>query len=66
MERRDPVEFDQKYKEVFSQIDEEVRQEIGGPGYHRQFWMTKKRILKEKYGIDWKSPPEMNPTIEYD
>ena len=66
MERRDPIEFELKYKDVFSQIDEEVRQEIGGPGYHRQFWSTKKRILKEKYGIDWKSPAEMNPTIEYD
>lgn len=64
MEQRDPTEFDPKYKEIFSHIDKEVRQELGGPGYHREFWTTKKRILKEKYGADWKTPAEMNPTIE--
>lgn len=24
------------------------------------------RILLEEYGIDWKSPPEMNPDVMYD
>jgi hypothetical protein len=30
------------------------------------FWDCKKRILRESYGIDWKSPKELNPHIWYD
>ncbi len=29
-------------------------------------WALKKRILKEKYGITWYSPAELNPEIKYD
>jgi len=30
------------------------------------FWGEKKRILKEKYGINWKTPAELNPETMYD
>ena len=29
-------------------------------------WALQKRILKEKYGITWYSPDELNPEIIYD
>lgn len=29
-------------------------------------WTLQKRILKEKYGITWYSPDELNPEIIYD
>jgi hypothetical protein len=29
-------------------------------------WRLQKRILKEQFGIDWKTPAEMNPDIRYD
>lgn len=29
------------------------------------YWNTKKRILKDKFGIDWKSPADMNPEIRF-
>ena len=29
-------------------------------------WDIEKRILKERYNIDWKSPEETNPYINYD
>jgi len=31
-----------------------------------RFWLVKKRILKRKYGIDWKTPAELNPNINYE
>ena len=37
-----------------------------GMGFCHVIWRHKKRILKEQYGIDWKSPAEMNPHIWYD
>ena len=29
-------------------------------------WALQKRILKEKYGITWYTPAELNPDIKYD
>lgn len=37
-----------------------------GPGYCHLFWQTKKRILKEKFNIDWLTPAEKNPDIRFD
>ena len=69
MERRDPIESDPKYKEILSSIDKELEEELGDSifmGYCHVLWAKKKQILKERYGIDWKSPAELNPTIEFD
>ncbi len=69
MEIRDPIENDPKYKEIFTRVEMEVEQELGNyrpMGYCHMFWSMKKQILKEKYGIDWKTPAELNPTTEYD
>ncbi|MBU2579989.1 hypothetical protein KKF19_03500 [Patescibacteria group bacterium] len=35
-------------------------------GYCHLFWDEQKRILKDKYGIDWKTPAERNPGVCYD
>lgn len=29
-------------------------------------WEIQKRILKEKYNVDWKSPQDKNPNIHFD
>jgi hypothetical protein len=68
----DPIENDPQYKGVFLKIDVEVKKKLEGHpmqgklGYCHIFWETKKKILKEKYGIDWKSPAEMNPDVFFD
>jgi len=41
----------------------EVMSQIGS--CHR-LWAIQKQILKEKYGITWYSPDELNPEIIYD
>ena len=29
-------------------------------------WAIQKKILKERYGIDWKTPQERNPGVRFD
>lgn len=62
MERRDPIENDPKYKEILSSVDQEIEQQLGDSrpmGYCHVFWSMKKQILKDRFGIDWKSPAEL-------
>lgn len=68
----DPVEKDPRYTSVFEGIDAEVDAILkdhpmrGRMGFCHIIWETKKEILKEKYGIPWKTPAEMNPHILFD
>ncbi len=70
--KHDPIEDDPKYKNAFDAIDTEVDEILkddpwrGHTGFGHVFWNTKKKLLKEKYGIDWRSPREMNPHIIFD
>ena len=67
---RDPVEDTEEYKniedELQRELDEIFKDSPRRLGFCHVYWATKKRILKEKYGIDWKSPKEMNPGVIYD
>jgi len=68
----DPIEKDPKYRNIFRKIDAEVDEALkddpskGKLGYCHIFWDTKQEMLKEKYGISWKTPTEMNPEILFD
>jgi hypothetical protein len=39
---------------------------IGHMGFCHSYWPARKRILKEKYNIDWQTPAEKDPWIIYD
>jgi len=71
-ERVDPLETDPKYKNIFESIDAETtsalekRHIFPQLGYCHAFWDMKKKILKRKYRLDWKSPSEINPSTSYD
>ena len=39
---------------------------IRSASYAHVYWAEKKRILREDYGIEWKTPGEMNPQIRFD
>ena len=59
------------YLGIKEQLDIEIKKEIGdkldyGLGYCHLYWETKKRILKEKYNIEWLSPAELNPMVFFD
>ncbi len=69
MEKIDPIESDPKYKEILSSVDKEIEKKYGDSppmGYCHMLWAKKKQILKEKHGIDWKSPADLNPHIQFD
>lgn len=69
---RDPVEDDPRHAVVFRNIDDEVKALLadhprrGSEGFVNIYWETKKRLLKNRYGIDWRSPGEMNPQVIFD
>ena len=68
----DPQEDDPQLKMAFAAADREADEELaenslrGEMGFCHVFWETKKRILREKYGIRWQSPPDMNPIMLFD
>lgn len=70
--RRDPIETDPNYAEAFRTIDDEVKAELSndptyrGPGDFDRYWQAKKALLKRRYGIEWKTPGEMNPDVMFD
>ena len=37
-----------------------------GARQQREYWAVKKEMLREKYGIDWRSPAERYPHIIFD
>ena len=51
------------------EVDRKVNSIIGEEDYlgrcHR-FWAVKKQILRDEYGVDWKTPSEEYPTIIFD
>lgn len=79
--KHDPIEETDEYKAVVDEVDrlaqekvdEKVREierehpllGIQIPTSHR-FAYEKKKILKEKYGIEWRSVIEMNPGVIFD
>lgn len=61
----DPIEDDPKVRPYLEAAGKEASEENKGakaPAYFR----IKKRILKEKYGIDWRTPAELNPDWAFD
>ena len=65
----DPIESTKPYKKVKNKVDREVKRIMRNDptqrGRQYTMWYHKKRILKEKYGISWRSPAEMNPHIDF-
>ena len=66
----DPVEQTPEYQKIADElealIDEELKDVPRGLGFCHIYWSVKKRILKEKYNIDWRSPAERYPFIRFD
>lgn len=69
--RYDPIEDDPAVQPFLRAAEQEAREapENQGErpkGWVHGFWRVKKRILKEKYGVDWQSPADMNPRVAFD
>ena len=64
----DGFAFIDDYEKICKEIEPEIIKEIGewidyGMGYCHLYWKVKKRILREKYKINWRTPSELNPNI---
>ena len=54
-------------REAEKEVEKDWGTDLKGKlGYCHFVWRYKKRILKEKYGIDWLTPAERNPNIRFD
>lgn len=66
----DPLEKDPVYAEIIKKAEEEAEKNIARlakkNGHSYFLWMEQKRILKDKYNLNWKSPAEMNPEVVFD
>lgn len=65
----DPVELTPEYLairyELEEKIDDALEHERGYYDYCKEYWMAKRMILRSDYGIRWKSPAALNPTMEF-
>jgi hypothetical protein len=65
--KRDPVEMTREYLDVIDAVEEKIEnnRSYRGHGSCHHVWELKKGYLME-YGIEWKSPGELNPGVMFD
>ncbi len=65
--KKDSPEFDEKIKTAGEEAEKIIKEKgIGGLGACHDIWEEQKRILKERHGIDWKTPAERHPEVRFD
>lgn len=71
--RIDPVQETEAYLVVEADANTAARDDLmnrgidpDGFGSFHAFCETKQRILREKFGIDWRTPAELNPSTTFD
>lgn len=66
----DPVVYTEAYENVIDAVEEEVDRRMEGKPYGMgmcfEIWSIKKAILADKYGIEWRTPSQMNPRVMFD
>lgn len=66
----DPVEYTFQWEEIFYDVERRLKERFANAprqmGFCFKFWNAKRELLKEEYGIDWKSPAQMNPRVKFD
>ncbi|MEM7791764.1 MAG: hypothetical protein AAF546_10210 [Verrucomicrobiota bacterium] len=69
-ELRDPLEdypeFSLAFKDANKIADKKAEEYGRQLGQIHVFWSEKKRVLRQNYQIDWKTPAELNTHICYD
>jgi hypothetical protein len=68
--KHDPLEDDPRLRRVIAKAELEAELKLAdvprSMGFCHLFWETQKEILREKYGIDCRTPAEMNPEALFD
>ena len=66
---RDEVEYSDYYLLIEREVETLVRNETGEGGYLgfcHTYWEVKKEVLREKFGIVWRSPFDRHPGMIFD
>lgn len=68
--RTDPVEYSWEWEKIYYDVESELDRRLANVprqmGFCFQYWAMKRELLMEKYGIDWRSPSQMNPRVMFD
>lgn len=70
--KRDFKEYIPYYRDKIESAHMEAEKLLNESGVEREmgycyvFWDCKKKLLKEKYNISWKTPAEMNKNTRFD
>lgn len=70
--KHDPIEDTPEFKAVIDDVERELDELFknnplrGQRGFCHAYWSAKKELLSEKYGIEWRSPQQMNPRYRFD
>ena len=68
--KKDPIEYTTEWEDIYYDVEDELDKRFAnapkGRGFCFHYWNAKKELLKDKYGIDWRSPSQMNPRIKFD
>lgn len=68
--RRDPVEYTRRWEDIYYDVEDKIDERFMNAPRQRglcfRIWNAKRELLKEEYGIEWKSPAQMNPRVRFD
>ncbi|MDE6341281.1 MAG: hypothetical protein K2K93_03095 [Muribaculaceae bacterium] len=66
----DPVEYTRRWEEIYYDVEDRLKLRFADEkrrmGFCFMYWSAKQDLLKKVYGIDWRSPSEMNPRVMFD
>lgn len=66
--KHDPIEDTEEFQAVIDEVNKEAESLVESDIRLGRYYFVekeKKRILKEKYNIDWKTTDEMNPGWDF-
>lgn len=68
--KNDPVEWSAEYERVIDEADARIYGLLKdcprGMGFCHAYWSTKEQVLREEYGIEWRSPSALNQGVLFD
>ena len=67
--KKDPVEWTAHWEEVIDEADRMAEEKLKGyprgMGFCFSYWHEREKALRQ-FGIEWRSPAEMNPRVRFD
>ena len=68
--RCDPVEYTYRWEQIYPEVERRLDERFANAPRHMGFcfryWEAKRELLKDEYGIEWRSPSQMNPRVMFD